>query len=55
MNVSDAAGNPVADAVVYALPTSGVNEPKPTRTVAIEQVDEVCEALREILAGDDGI
>jgi plastocyanin len=39
VNVRDGAGKPVADAVVYALPVSGVNEPKPARTVAIAQAD----------------
>jgi plastocyanin len=37
--VTDAAGNPVADAVVYAIPASGPAEAKPTRTAAIEQAD----------------
>lgn len=37
--VSDPAGNPVADAVVYALPASGASDAKAGRTVAIEQVD----------------
>ena len=37
--VNDAAGNPVADAVVYAMPAAGTFEPKPARTVAIEQMD----------------
>ena len=37
--VSDPAGNPVADAVVYALAASGPSDAKGARTVAIEQVD----------------
>jgi plastocyanin len=39
VSVRDAAGNPVRDAVVYAVPTSGAVESKGARTVAIEQID----------------
>ena len=38
-NVRDAAGNPLADAVVYAVPAAGIAEQRTTRKVAIEQVD----------------
>jgi plastocyanin len=37
--VADAAGKPVADAVVYALPLSTRSEPRSTHSAAIEQVD----------------
>ena len=37
--VRDAAGKPVADAVVYALGLSGAPDSRPRKTVAIEQVD----------------
>src|SRR5688500_5349672 len=37
--VRDAAGHPVADAVVYAVPAAGAPELKGSKTVAIEQVD----------------
>jgi plastocyanin len=37
--VRDAAGKPVADAVVYAVAVSGAPDSRPRKTVAIEQVD----------------
>ena len=39
VQVRDAAGKPVADAVVYALALSGAPDSRPRKTVAIEQVD----------------
>ena len=37
--VSDAAGKPLADAIVYAMPATGAADAKPGRTAQIEQVD----------------
>ena len=37
--VRDAAGRPVADAAVYAIPASGGVDARPGRTASIEQVD----------------
>jgi plastocyanin len=39
VQVRDPAGAPVADAAVYAVPASGPQEARATRTVAIEQID----------------
>jgi plastocyanin len=39
VQVLDAAGNPVADAVVFAAPSSGPVEAKAAKTVAVEQSD----------------
>jgi plastocyanin len=37
--VTDAAGKPLADAVVYAVPLSGAPSPKSVRGVTVEQID----------------
>jgi plastocyanin len=37
--VLDAAGKPLADAVVWAMPAAGAQDAKPGKVVAIEQVD----------------
>jgi plastocyanin len=39
VSVRDVAGQPVADAVVYAMPAAGAPEARPGRTVTVEQVD----------------
>ena len=39
VQVRDSSGAPVADAVVYAMASSGPSEAKPGHTVAVEQVD----------------